>query len=119
MSQAKVIQEVIRENENVFLAICVEMKNAVCLFLSETENQLGTVAIAIPQTETRVDPPLSSILLGGRNMVITRILAEHLAEKMSKTAFVSIFIKTINEREASPILLRLLEKTIEKGDVQE
>ena len=51
--------------------------------------------------------------------MIARILAERLASKMNIIALVSIYIKTVNEREAGPTLLRLLEKTLRQGGVEE
>lgn len=119
MSQAKIIQETTKERDTLFLATYLEMKNANLIFLSEKEGRLGTLAVAIPQTRKIIGPPLSSILLGDRNVMVARLLAERLAGKMNKIALVSIFIKTIDEREAGPILLRLLEKTLRKGGVEE
>lgn len=112
MSRAKIVQEKIIERDTPFLAIYLETKNASLILLSEGEDQLGTLAVAIPQTRKMVGPPLSSILLGDRNVMIARILAEHLAEKMKKIALVSVFAKTFGEREVGPIFLRLVEKTI-------
>jgi len=112
MSRAKIVQEKIIERDTPFLAIYLETKNASLILLSEGEDQLGTLAIAIPQARKMVGPPLSSILLGDRNIMIARILAERLAEKMKKIALVSVFSKTFGEREAGPIFLKLVEKTI-------
>jgi hypothetical protein len=112
VSRARVVQEKIMERDTPFLALYLEMKNASLLLLSEGEDQLGTLAISVPQTRKMVGPPLSSVLLGDRNMMIARILAERLAEKMKKIALVSVFAKTIDEREAGTIFLKLFEKTI-------
>jgi len=116
MSRARVVQEKIMERDMPFLALYLETKNASLLLLSEGEDQLGTLAVAIPQARKMVGPPLSSVLLGDRNMMTARILAERLAEKMKKIALVSIFTKTVGEREAGPIFLKLVEKTIETGE---
>lgn len=112
MSRAKIVQEKIIERDTPFLAVYLETKNASLILLSEGVDQLGTLAVAIPQTQKMVGPPLSSVLLGDRNMMIARILAERLAERMKKIALVSVFSKTVNEREAGPIFLKLVEKTI-------
>ena len=116
MSQAIIVQEEAREKDSLFRATYIEMKNASLLFLSEKDDELGTLAVAIPQTRQITGPPLSSILLGDRNIMIARLLAERLTEKIKKIALVSVFLKTVDEREAGPILLRLLEKTISEGD---
>jgi len=63
-----------------------------------------------------VGPPLSSVLLGDRNVMIARILAERLSEKMKKIALVSVFAKTVDEREAGTIFLKLFEKTVGTGE---
>jgi len=112
MSRARVVQEKIMERDTPFLALYLETKNSSLILLSEGEDQLGTLAVAIPQAREMVGPPLSSILLGDRNIMIVRILAERLAEKMKKIALVSVFTKTVAEREAGPIFLKLVEKTI-------
>jgi hypothetical protein len=114
MSRAKIVQEKITEKDKLFLALYLETKNASLILLSEEEDQLGTLAVAIPQAPKMVGPPLSSILLGDRNMITARILAERLAKKMKKIALVSVFTKTVDEREAGPIFLKLVEKTIGK-----
>jgi hypothetical protein len=117
MSRARIVQEKIIERDMPFLSIYLETKNASLVFLSEGEDQLGTLAVAIPQAQKMVGPPLSSILLGDRNTMITRILAERLAETTKKIALVSVFSKTVSEREAGSIFLKLVEKTIRtEGD---
>lgn len=112
VSRVKIAQEKMVERDTPFLSIYLETKNASMVLLSEGEDQLGTLAVAIPQTRKMVGPPLSSILLGDRNMMIARILAERLAEKMKKIALVSVFTKTFGESEVGPIFLKLVEKTI-------
>ncbi len=114
MSELKIIQEETKERDTLFLTTYIEMENASLFFLSERERRLGTLAIAIPQKERNIGLPLSSILLGDRNVIITRILAERLASKMNKISLVSVFIRSIDEKETGPILFRILEKVIQK-----
>lgn len=111
MPRGKVVREKIVENGKPFLALVLETKNANLVVLSEREDQLGTLAVALPQAPQMVGPPLSSVLLGDRNIMIARILAERLARKTKKMALVSVFTKTVDEREAGPIFLKLVEKT--------
>jgi len=115
MSRVKVVQKEIKENETLFRALRLETKNANLLLLSEGEDQLGTLAVALPQTERMLGPPLSSILLGDRNIIIARMLAERLAQKTGKIALASVFAKTISERNAGTIFLQLFEKTFTEG----
>ena len=79
MSRAKIFKGELVERDTKFLAVYVETENANQLFLSENEDKLGTLAVAIPQPEKLVGSPLSSVLLGDRNMMISRVLAELLA----------------------------------------
>ena len=104
------------EQEKTFFSIYVETKNANQLFLSENEDNLGTLAISIPQPGKLVGVPLSSILLGDRNMMITRVLAELLAKTTKKVSLVSVFSKTLSEKDVAPILRKLMEKTLKKRE---
>jgi len=116
MQRGRITQEEIRENQTVFLAIHLETKNANLLLLSEGEDQLGTLAVAIPQAERLLGPPLSSTLLGDKNAMTARLLAERLAEKTGKMALTSIFAKTVSEKDAGPVFLRLFDKIVGKEE---
>jgi hypothetical protein len=116
MSHTKVVKEKIRERDKLFSALYMEVENAGLVLLSEGEDRLGTLAVAIPQAQKMVGPPLSSILLGDRNVVIARLFAERLAEKVNKIALASVFIKSMGEREAGPVLVKLFEKTVKKEE---
>ncbi|UCC33267.1 MAG: hypothetical protein JSW53_05735 [Candidatus Bathyarchaeota archaeon] len=118
MSRARVVKEELEANGVSFLAVYLETRNADLILLSEGEDQLGTLAVAIPQEDKLVGPPLSSILLGDRNVTTARVLAERLAKTVSKMALVSVFTKTVSEADAGSILLKLLRKTIEKERVE-
>jgi hypothetical protein len=93
-----------------FLGIYLETKNACVILLSEGEDQFGTLAVAIPPSSETAIPPLSSVLMGDRNVTTARAFAERLAAKTSKIGFVSIYLKSVSEAEAAPILLRLFDK---------
>jgi len=112
MSREKVVKEKLTERDKVFSALYLEVENACLVLLSEGEDRLGTLAVAIPQAQKMVGPPLSSVLLGDRNVVTARLFAERLAGKANKIALASVFIKSISEREAGPILVKLFEKAI-------
>jgi hypothetical protein len=116
LSRAKIVKEEIVERDTTFFALHIETENANQLFLSEGEDKLGTLAVAIPQPQKLVGPPLSSVLLGDRNMMIARVLAELLAQKTKKIGLVSVFTKSVSEQEAAPILRKLLEKTLKKDE---
>ena len=116
MPRAKIVKEKLVERDTSFFAVYIETENANQLFLSEGEDRLGTLAVAIPQPQKLVGPPLSSILLGDRNIMIARILAEMLAQNTKKIALVSVFTKTVSEQEAAPILRKLMDKTLKKEE---
>ena len=116
MSRAEVVKEEILEGETTFLALYFETKNSSFLLMSETEDKLGTLAVAIPKLQKLVGPPLSSILLGDRNIMVARLLAELLAKNTKKIALVSVFTKTLDEKEAAPIFKKLMEKTLRKEE---
>jgi hypothetical protein len=112
MQRVKITQEEIKQNETSFLALLLETKNANLILLSEDEDSLGTLAVAIPQKEKLLGQPLSSVLIGDRNMIIARLLAENLAQKTGKIALASVFAKTLTEKEVGPIFLKLFERTL-------
>jgi len=112
MQRVKIVQEEIKENETMFLAVHLETKNSDILLLSEGEDQLGTLAVALPQAQKMLGPPLSSVLLGDRNIILARMMAERLAAKTGKIALASVFTKALAEREAGPIFLKLFDKTV-------
>ena len=114
MSRAKITKEELVDKDTTFFAILLETANANQLFLSETEDKLGTLAVAMPQPKQFVGSPVSSVLLGDRNQMITRLLAEILAEKTKKIGLVSVFVKSLNEQEAAPILRKLMDKILKK-----
>lgn len=119
MQRAEIVKEEMQENGKLFLALHLETRNANLIFLSEGEDRLGTLAVALPQAQRMLGPPLSSILLGERNTIIARLLAEQLAKRTERIALVSVFAKTLTEKEASSVFLKLFKKTLKKGSRRE
>jgi len=118
MSQAKVIREETKEGEVTFSALYVEIKNGCLIFLSEGEERLGTLAVSIPQRERFLGPPLSSILFGDRNVTVARLIAERVANLSKKLTLVSVYIETMEEGKAGPMLLKLVEKVMRKEETK-
>ena len=116
MRRFKVTQKEIKQNGTSFLVLRLETKNANIILLSEGEDKLGTLAVAIPPKEDIVGSPLSSVLLGDRNIIVTRILAENLAQKTGKLALTSVFAKTITEKDAGPIFFKIFEKNLKNKE---
>lgn len=114
MTRARIVQEETTSGGKTFFALHFEMGNADLLFLSEEEDQLGTLAIAVPQKLGKLGPAISSILMGERNVLLARLFAERLAEKTKKITLVSVFNKTTDETEASKIFLRLIDRIVKR-----
>jgi len=114
LSRVKITKNELEDKDTTFYSVLLETANANQLFLSETEDKLGTLAVAMPQQKKFVGSPVSSVLLGDRNMMITRLLAEILAKKTEKISLVSVFVKSFNEQEVAPILRKLMDETLKK-----
>jgi len=114
VSRASIVREEIEERGSIFSAVLIEASNAYIMLLSEGEESLGTLAVSLPQKPGMIGPPLSSVLLGERNVTLARLLAERLAKTLNRMTLVSVFVKTLDAKEAGPILLRLLEKILKK-----
>lgn len=122
MSRAKIIKDEVIEENIKFLVIFIETKNSCIFMLSQNEDRLGTLVAAVPPGKGLIGPSTSSILLGGKNATIARILAEKMASKTGKVALVSVYLETIDESMAGPILARIVDKVIarkaEESEVQ-
>ncbi len=112
MKRATVVKHEIIEQNMHFLAVYLETENSCIVLLSENEDKLGTLAIAVPKPQDLLGPASSSILLGDRNAISARMFAEYLASRKEKIALVSVYLKTINETQAQSILMKLLEKVV-------
>ena len=112
MERAKVVKDEIIEQNVHFLAVYVETRNACLILLSEREDKLGTLAIAVPKPRDLIGPVSSSVLLGDKNAISARMFAEHLASRKQKIALVSIYLETIDEMHAQSVLMKLIEKVV-------
>ncbi|MCW4055414.1 MAG: proteasome assembly chaperone 4 family protein, partial [Candidatus Bathyarchaeota archaeon] len=100
MSRATIVKEELTEKNVHLFALYIETRNAALVFLSEGEDQLGTLAASVPPTEAFSQAFVSSILLGDRNTGTARMLAERLASKTGKVGLVSVYLRTVSETEA-------------------
>jgi len=119
MERAKIVKDEINEQNMRFLGVYMETKNACLILLSENEDKLGTLAIAVPKPRDLIGPASSSILLGDKNAISARMFAEHLASKKGKITLVSIYLETIDEVRAQSILMKLIEKVVHKEQEKE
>jgi len=112
MERAKIVKEEIIEQNMHFLAVYMETRNACLILLSEREDKLGTLAIAVPKPRDLLGPPSSSVLLGDKNAISARMFAEYIASRKEKITLVSIYLETINEMQAQSIFMKLIEKVV-------
>jgi hypothetical protein len=85
--------------------------------LSEREDKLGTLAIAVPKPKDGVGAVISSVLLGDKNVISARMFAEYVASKKGKIALVSVYLEKVSEIQAQEFFNKLVDKLI-KGDSQ-
>ena len=112
MDRAKVVKEELFEQDTRFLAVYVETNNSCVIMLSEKEDKLGTMAVAVPKPRDLLGPVSSSVLLGGKNAVSARMFAEYVASKKGKIAMVSVYLDKLGEMQAQAFFMHLLEKVL-------
>jgi len=113
MDRAKVVKEELFQQNTPFLAVYVESKNSCLIMLSEKEDRMGTLAVAVPKPTNVLGPVTSSVLLGNRNVVSARMFAEYVAVKKGKIALVSVYLDKISELEAQAFFMHLIEKVLQ------
>jgi len=110
LERAKVTKEELLEKDTRFLAVYVEAKNSCMIMLSEKEDKLGTIAIAVPRSKEITGSATSSVLLGDKNVISARMFAEHVAAKKGKIALVSVYLDKIDEMQAQSFFMHMIEK---------
>jgi hypothetical protein len=113
MERANVIKEELTDKDTRFLAVYVEAKNSCLILLSEKEDKMGTMAIAVPKANALLGLASSSILVGDRNIISARMFAEYVASKKGKIAMVSVYLEQYSELQAQTFFMRLLEKVMQ------
>ena len=113
MERANVIKEELTDKDTRFLAVYVEAKNSCLILLSEKEDKMGTMAIAVPKANEFLGLASSSILVGDRNIISARMFAEYVASKKGKIAMVSVYLEQYSELQAQTFFMRLLEKVMQ------
>lgn len=116
--RAKVIKEELSDQDTRFLAVYLEAKNSCLVLLSENEDKLGTLAIAIPKPRDLLGPVSSSVLLGDRNAISARMFAEYIASKKGKIAMVSVYLDKLTEMQAQSFFMKLVEKVTRAEESQ-
>jgi hypothetical protein len=119
VERAKVVKEELQKIDTRFLAVYVEAKNSCMIMLSENEDKLGTLAIAVPKSKDMVGTATSSVLLGDKNEISARMFAEYVASKKGKIAMVSVYLDKIGEIQAQEFFMHLLDKLIKSESQRE
>ena len=119
MERAKVTKEELLEQDTRFLAVYVESKNSCMIMLSEKEDKLGTLAIAVPKPKDMIGAATSSVLLGDKNVISARMFAEYVASKKGKIALVSVYLDKLDEMQAQAFFMHLIEKLIQAESQKE
>jgi hypothetical protein len=119
VERAKVIKEEIQQQGINFLAVYVEAKNSIMIMLSEKEDKLGTLAIAVPKPKDLLGSVTSSVLLGDKNVISARMFAEYVASKKGKIAMVSVYVETVSEMQAQAFFMHLIDKLIKSESQKE
>ena len=95
------------ENVNLHMSL-IDTENAVIIFVFEKNERIGTLAFALPRTSPdKIN--LSSSLVGVKNQIVSRALAERAALEFNKMALVSVFT-TLTESKALKYSFELLRK---------
>ena len=119
MERAKVVKEELQQQGVNFLAVYVEAKNSIMIMLSEKEDKLGTMAIAVPKPKDLLGSVTSSVLLGDKNMISARMFAEYVASKKGKIAMVSVYLERVSEIQAQEFFMHLIEKVLKSDSKKE
>jgi hypothetical protein len=105
----KVETQKLSEGDITFYLTFIEIENAVFAFYTTTDNpKLGTLAVAIPQPKDGLS--VSSVLLGERNRILTKILAERLSQSVNKITIASTHLDEISDNRSGRLLLQLTQQ---------
>jgi len=104
------IEKSIKENGIEYKLKILDLENStIAFFYDGKETLLGTLAFALPRGDTTESSITSSILLGGKNIIISRFLSEKIASKTNKMALVSVYTK-LPEKKAIKIFSKIVDK---------
>ncbi|MCW3974820.1 MAG: proteasome assembly chaperone 4 family protein, partial [Candidatus Bathyarchaeota archaeon] len=103
------IEESIKEDGIEYKLKILDLENStIAFFYDGKETLLGTLAFALPRGDT-TKSITSSILLGGKNIIISRFLSEKIASKTNKMALVSVYTK-LPEKKTIKIFSKIVDK---------
>jgi len=104
------------KNGKIFRLSILELSNAVLAFFYEGSMKLGTLAVALPGPgESHITT--SSVLLGGKYLLLARALAERVAGSFKKMSVASVLVE-IPESEGVRIAAAILDDLVGKRQSQ-
>lgn len=111
METTKIFHEELVEDGVKLSVTVIALGNSYIVLLSEGEiENLGTLSVSMPARPGISRQPLSSVLLGERSAILSRLIAERVAAATNKIALVSVFVRSMDEYRAGKAFIRLLEK---------
>ncbi len=115
LSVPTIVEERATEAEKTYKAYVICLENAVLSFFNDSEAvRLGTLSVSMPSTIQESPSPISSTIMGERHVVLSRVIAEHIASATGRISLASVNLRTTDEKKASPHLVRLSQKIVEK-----
>ena len=108
----KVVEKSLEVEGVRYRGLLLEFPNACFLFLGEEPLALGTLVLAMPPSRTQIGPT-STAILGHKNVLMARMLAEHLAKLTGKISFLSLRIPG-PEPEVGTKAMALLKEVLEE-----
>jgi hypothetical protein len=110
----KVYKESLEEEGKMVLGCLVEMENATFVLLDEKESiRLGTLAVAMPEFDGKHH--VSSVLLGDRNAMEAKLLAERISAATGGIVLVSIHMEPLTGLSSLVPLMKLATRLVEKS----
>lgn len=109
----KIYEENIEEEGKKIFGCLIKLENAnIGLFDEKEDMRLGTLAAGIPEFEGK--HRISSVLLGERNEMEARLLAERVSAAIGGIALISIHLEPLARIGSISSLMKLTSKLIEK-----
>ncbi len=118
-NRADVVKEEIQQQDHRFLAVYVEAKNSIIIMLSEKEDKLGTMALAVPKPHDMFGQVTSQVLIGDKHIISARMFAEYVAAKKDKITMVSVYLERVSEIHAQEFFMHLIDKVLKTESKKE
>ena len=107
-------EEIATPDNSKIMIYLTEFKNASLIFLTDSDNKMGTIAIAVPMKLNSVNRISSStipLMFGVKNEFITRAIAEKVANKTNRLS-IAITNFTSNIKDHYKILFDVINKIL-------